>query len=66
MKKQSAAFPSLKWKVVLASDAASVLPDHLKTALAEVYGCSDSQEKFVNDFVAVWSKMMNLGRFDLA
>lgn len=35
-------------------------------ALAEVYGCSDSQEKFVNDFVAVWDKVMNLGRFDLA
>ena len=35
-------------------------------ALAEVYGCADSQEKFLTDFVAVWSKMMNLGRFDLA
>ena len=35
-------------------------------ALAEVYGCVDSQEKFLTDFVAVWSKMMNLGRFDLA
>ncbi|GAA3994018.1 catalase/peroxidase HPI [Hymenobacter fastidiosus] len=35
-------------------------------ALAEVYGCSDAQEKFVQDFVAVWSKVMNLGRFDLA
>ena len=34
-------------------------------ALAEVYGCSDSQEKFVNDFVAVWNKVMNLDRFDL-
>ncbi|MBO0952620.1 catalase/peroxidase HPI [Fibrella forsythiae] len=34
-------------------------------ALAEVYGCSDSQEKFVNDFVAAWSKVMNLDRFDL-
>ena len=35
-------------------------------ALAEVYGCGDSQEKFVNDFVAAWSKVMNLDRFDLA
>lgn len=35
-------------------------------ALAEVYGCSDSQEKFVNDFVAAWTKVMNLDRFDLA
>jgi catalase-peroxidase len=34
-------------------------------ALAEVYGCADAQEKFVNQFVAVWSKVMNLGRFDL-
>ncbi|MCG6895135.1 MAG: catalase-peroxidase, partial [Desulfobacteraceae bacterium] len=35
-------------------------------ALAEVYGCEDSQEKFVNDFVAAWNKVMNLDRFDLA
>jgi len=35
-------------------------------ALAEVYGCEDSQEKFLHDFVAVWNKAMNLGRFDLA
>ncbi len=35
-------------------------------ALAEVYACSDSQEAFVRDFVAVWSKVMNLDRFDLA
>lgn len=35
-------------------------------ALAEVYGCGDSQEKFVKDFVAVWTKVMNLDRFDLA
>jgi len=34
-------------------------------ALAEVYACGDSQEKFVNDFVAAWSKVMNLDRFDL-
>jgi catalase-peroxidase len=35
-------------------------------ALAEVYGCSDGQELFINDFVAAWAKVMNLGRFDLA
>jgi catalase-peroxidase len=34
-------------------------------ALAEVYGCADSKEKFVNDFVAAWTKVMNLDRFDL-
>ncbi len=33
-------------------------------ALAEVYGCEDSQEKFVKDFVGVWNKVMNLDRFD--
>jgi len=35
-------------------------------ALAEVYGCEDSKEKFVHDFVAAWDKVMNLDRFDLA
>jgi catalase-peroxidase len=35
-------------------------------ALAEVYGSADAQEKFVRDFVAAWSKVMNLDRFDLA
>ncbi|MDY6842606.1 MAG: catalase/peroxidase HPI [Thermodesulfobacteriota bacterium] len=35
-------------------------------ALAEVYGCKDSQEKFLQDFIAVWNKVMNLDRFDLA
>jgi len=34
-------------------------------ALAEVYGSADSQEKFIQDFVAAWSKVMNLDRFDL-
>jgi catalase-peroxidase len=33
-------------------------------AYAEVYGCDDSSEKFVNDFVAAWDKVMNLDRFD--
>ncbi|KPK25389.1 MAG: hydroperoxidase [Desulfobacterales bacterium SG8_35_2] len=35
-------------------------------AVAEVYGCEDSQDKFLHDFVAVWNKVMNLDRFDLA
>jgi catalase-peroxidase len=35
-------------------------------AVAEVYGCADSKEKFINDFVAAWNKVMNLDRFDLA
>ena len=35
-------------------------------ALAEVYGCADSQEKFVYDFVSAWTKVMNLDRFDLS
>jgi catalase-peroxidase len=38
----------------------------LLRALAEVYGCADAQEKFLQDFVAVWNKVMNLDRFDLA
>jgi catalase-peroxidase len=35
-------------------------------AISEVYGCNDSKEKFVRDFVAAWDKVMNLDRFDLA
>ena len=35
-------------------------------AIAEVYGCDDSKEAFVKDFVAAWNKVMNLDRFDLA
>ena len=35
-------------------------------ALAEVYGCDDGQDQFVSDFVAAWSKVMNLDRYDLA
>jgi catalase-peroxidase len=35
-------------------------------ALSEVYACDDAKEKFVRDFVAAWSKVMNLDRFDLA
>jgi catalase-peroxidase len=34
-------------------------------AFAEVYACQDSKEKFVKDFVAAWTKVMNLDRFDL-
>jgi catalase-peroxidase len=34
-------------------------------AIAEVYACEDAQQKFVNDFVATWTKVMNLDRFDL-
>jgi catalase-peroxidase len=35
-------------------------------AFAEVYACADSKQKFVNDFVAAWDKVMNADRFDLA
>ncbi len=35
-------------------------------ALTEVYGSDDGREKFLNDFVAAWNKVMNLDRFDLA
>jgi catalase-peroxidase len=34
-------------------------------ALAEVYASDDAKEKFVNDFVAAWDKVMNLDRFDI-
>jgi catalase-peroxidase len=34
-------------------------------ALAEVYACTDSQDKFIKDFVAAWTKVMNADRFDL-
>jgi catalase-peroxidase len=34
-------------------------------ALAEVYACADSKTKFVGDFVAAWTRVMNLDRFDL-
>jgi catalase-peroxidase len=34
-------------------------------ALAEVYGSEDSQAKFVQDFIAAWTKVMNLDRFDI-
>ena len=34
-------------------------------AISEVYACSDSNEKFINDFIAAWNKVMNMDRFDL-
>ena len=34
-------------------------------AIAEVYGANDAQEKFITDFIAAWTKVMNLDRFDL-
>ena len=53
----------LKWtgsRVDLVFGSNSVL-----RALAELYACADAQEKFVHDFVAAWTKVMNLERFDL-
>lgn len=35
-------------------------------AIAEVYGQDDAEQRFVHDFIAVWDKVMNLDRFDLA
>jgi len=35
-------------------------------AISEVYASADAKEKFVNDFVAAWTKVMNLDRFDMA
>ena len=55
---------ALKWtgtRVDLVFGSSSVL-----RALAEVYGSSDAQAMFVRDFVAAWTKVMNLDRFDLA
>lgn len=54
----------LKWT---ATRADLIFGSHSQLrALAEVYACEDSQEKFVKDFVAAWDKVMNLDRFDLA
>ncbi|MFC3549838.1 catalase/peroxidase HPI [Lysobacter cavernae] len=55
---------AVKWtgsRVDLAFGSNSVL-----RALAEVYGSTDGKAKFVNDFVAAWTRVMNLDRFDLA
>ena len=54
----------LKWT---ATRADLVFGSHAELrAIAEVYGNADSQSKFVKDFVAAWTKVMNLDRFDLA
>jgi catalase-peroxidase len=54
----------LKWT---ATRADLIFGSHSQLrALAEVYGCKDSEEKFLHDFVAAWNKVMNLDRFDLA
>ncbi|HLG89019.1 MAG TPA: catalase/peroxidase HPI [Alphaproteobacteria bacterium] len=54
---------TIKWT---ATRADLIFGSHAQLrALAEVYGSADSQEKFVKDFVAAWSKVMNLDRFDL-
>ena len=50
------AFPSIK----------TVDPHSLLRALAEVYGSSDAEKQFVQDFVAAWAKVMDLDRFELA
>ncbi len=42
-----------------------VWPNSVLRALAEVYACADGQQKLVHDFVAAWTKVMNLDRFDL-
>lgn len=54
----------VKWKAT-AADLVFGANSQLR-ALAEVYGSSDGSEKFVRDFVAAWTKVMNLDRFDLA
>jgi catalase-peroxidase len=54
----------LKWtasRVDLVFGSNSIL-----RALAEVYACEDSKDKFVHDFIATWNKVMNLDRFELA
>jgi catalase-peroxidase len=61
---RDAATGAIKWtgsRVDLAFGSNSEL-----RALAEVYGSDDAKEKFVNDFIAAWVKVMNLDRFDLA
>jgi catalase-peroxidase len=55
---------SLKWKGTVV-DLVFGSNSQLR-ATAEVYACDDSKETFVKDFVAAWSKVMNLDRYDLA
>jgi catalase-peroxidase len=53
----------VKWT---ASRADLIFGSHSQLrALAEVYACNDAEEKFVKDFVAAWTKVMNLTRFDI-
>lgn len=53
----------VKW---IASRADLVFGSHSELrAIAEVYGSADAKEKFIHDFIAAWSKVMNLDRFDL-
>jgi len=53
----------LKWT---ATRADLIFGSHSQLrALAEVYACTDAKEKFAKDFVAAWTKVMNLDRFDL-
>jgi catalase-peroxidase len=54
---------ALKWKGTIV-DLVFGSNSQLR-AFAEVYASSDAQEKFVQDFVAAWTKVMNLDRFDL-
>jgi catalase (peroxidase I) len=51
-----------------ANDSTSVCScvEVLRPTLAEVYACDDAREEFLLDFVAAWSKVMDLDRFDLA
>jgi len=52
----------LKWK---ATRVDLIIGHHEELrSIAEVYACDDAKEKFVNDFIATWSKIMNLDRFD--
>jgi catalase-peroxidase len=54
---------AIKWK---ASRADLIFGSNSELrALAEVYACNDAKEKFVNDFISVWTKIMNSDRFDL-
>ena len=53
------------WRQKNPSPDGVTLPRELR-ALAEVYGSSDATQQFVHDFVAAWTKVMNLDRFDLA
>lgn len=53
----------LKWTATRA-DLIFVSNSELR-ALSEVYASNDAKEKFVNDFVKAWTKIMNLDRFDL-